>query len=57
VNIDRQRLIDRVKHFYARLSAGDRLGEAFYAVWMAVVSIGLIKRRRADHTRRRPSTL
>jgi len=42
VNIDRPRLIDRVKHFYARLSAGDRLGDAFYAVWMPGVSIGLI---------------
>ena len=37
-----RRLIERVKDFYARLSVGDRLGEALYAVWMAVVSIGLI---------------
>jgi hypothetical protein len=28
--------------FFGRVSAGDRLGEAFYGVWMAVISIGLI---------------
>lgn len=32
-----------VRQFYARnVPVGDRLGETFYAVWMAVVSIGLI---------------
>ncbi len=33
----------RVRAFYgAALSTGDRLGEIFYAVWMAVISIGLL---------------
>jgi hypothetical protein len=33
----------RIKDFYARyLPIGDRLGEAFYAVWMVVISLGLL---------------
>jgi hypothetical protein len=31
-----------LRKLYAGVTVGDRLGEAFYAVWMAVVSIGLI---------------
>ena len=35
--------IDRITSFYRdRFSIGDQLAEAFYAVWMAVVSIGII---------------
>lgn len=33
----------RMHRFYeAHLSIGDRLGESIYAVWMVVVSVGLI---------------
>ncbi|MCW5696808.1 MAG: hypothetical protein KIS96_08755 [Bauldia sp.] len=36
-------MLARIRRFYSdHISIGDRLGEAVYAVWMAVVSIGLI---------------
>jgi hypothetical protein len=36
-------MIERIRNFYAAYCAiGDRLGEAFYAVWMVVVSTGLL---------------
>ena len=36
-------MLSRIRNFYDNyLGIGDRLGEAFYAVWMAVVSIGLL---------------
>lgn len=36
-------VLETVRRLYARhVSVGDRLGETFYAVWMAVVSIGLL---------------
>ena len=36
-------MLSRIRNFYDNyLGVGDRLGEAFYAVWMAVVSIGLL---------------
>lgn len=36
-------MLDKIKHFYGTYCAiGDRLGEAFYAVWMVVVSTGLL---------------
>ena len=36
-------MLARIRSFYDRYFAiGDRLGEAFYAVWMVVISIGLL---------------
>lgn len=36
-------MLSRIRNFYDNyLGVGDRLGEAFYGVWMAVVSIGLL---------------
>jgi hypothetical protein len=36
-------MLDKIRNFYGSYCAiGDRLGEAFYAVWMVVVSIGLL---------------
>lgn len=36
-------MLERIRHFYGTYCAiGDRLGEAFYAVWMVVVSTGLL---------------
>ena len=36
-------MLDRIRHFYGTIGTiGDRLGEAFYAVWMVVVSTGLL---------------
>jgi VIT1/CCC1 family predicted Fe2+/Mn2+ transporter len=38
-----ERNISRVRAFYAEyLPVGDRLGEMFYAVWMVVVSLGIL---------------
>jgi hypothetical protein len=37
------RVVPRVRAFYAKyLPVGDRLGEMFYAVWMAVISLGVL---------------
>ena len=34
---------DRIRTFYAQyLPVGDRLGEMFYAVWMVIVSLGIL---------------
>jgi hypothetical protein len=36
-------VLEKIRQFYgAYFAIGDRLGEAFYAVWMVVVSIGLL---------------
>ncbi len=36
-------MLDRIRRFYGReVPVGDRLGEAFYAIWMVVVSIGIL---------------
>lgn len=36
-------MFEKIRHFYGAYCApGDRLGETFYAVWMVVVSIGLL---------------
>jgi VIT1/CCC1 family predicted Fe2+/Mn2+ transporter len=38
-----ENVFDRTKRFYAKyLPVGDRLGEMFYAVWMVVVSLGIL---------------
>lgn len=38
-----ERLVPRIRAFYGTyLPVGDRLGEMFYAVWMAVVSLGVL---------------
>ncbi len=37
------RLVPRIRAFYGKyLPVGDRLGEMFYAVWMAVISLGVL---------------
>lgn len=36
-------MLEKIRNFYkAYFDIGDRLGEEFYAVWMAVISIGLL---------------
>ena len=36
-------MLDKISAFYAAyFDIGDRLGERFYAIWMAVISIGLL---------------
>jgi hypothetical protein len=43
------RLVPRIKAFYGRyLPIGDRLGEMFYAVWMAVISLGVLGSAEVD---------
>ncbi len=38
-----ERLVPRIRAFYGKyLPIGDRLGEMFYAVWMVVVSLGIL---------------
>ena len=44
-----ERLVPRIRAFYGKyLPIGDRLGEMFYAVWMAVISLGILGTTEVD---------